>query len=181
MEHLLKELKEQKKIGCLYLANGCDEKECMGYVTEVRDDYFLVAKIDDDGIADGYVIGLISDIYSVETKHKFLQRLEVLYQLKKQSHLPLHVQSGENLMYDVIDLCEKDKLVAYLYVQDSDINYPLVGFVKRKEKLLELTALDAYGEVSSTLYFKIEDIVCMTIESVYEQSRHILHDYYQNQ
>ena len=175
MEKLLNKIKKEHKLVCLY-ASTTEENEYTGYLTDIRDDYFLFERIDEDGYADGYILGNVSAIYSIEIEHKYHRRIELLHQLKGQTCLHLEVIQQHTLLKDVIAYCEKHHLVATFYPEGKEDDY-IVGFVKRVGELVEIRQLDQYGDFLGISYRNIDQIAYMTIEGRYEQSRRILYEY----
>lgn len=176
MKKLLKELKKQKKVVCLYYDECKLERECTGYIKKVRGEQVLLARITDDGEADGYLLKSWKEICHVEVEHKFHKRIETLYQRKKESHIPLLLKKEEDLMTDVIRACEEMKLMVSVYIDSDDDEWPLTGFVSQKENMVEVKEIDQYGEPICVSYVHADRITTMMIEGIFEQSRHILYD-----
>ena len=56
MKNLLKDFKKQKKMVSIYYDKYDPDREYTGYVTDIRGKYILLARITDDGLANGYIL-----------------------------------------------------------------------------------------------------------------------------
>lgn len=176
MKQIFQELKKEHKLVSFY----CDRNDLQfcyhGYIIDVRGDYILFSRFNDDGIADGYMLKNIYDILYIETEGRYQKRVEALYHARKQIHPSLEIKKKKSLKKDVLKACEEMRLVVSLNVVDDDDEYPIVGFISTQGSVVKVEELDQYGKYVSTSYVRRRWIESIEIEGLYEQSRHILYD-----
>lgn len=182
MKKILKKLKNQKKMVGLYYDRDDTEACYNGYIIASDKEYVLFSRITSDGISDGYMLKFCFDIYHVETESPYLKKVEKLYHLRNQSHPSFNFNhESEDLMVDILKTCEELNLVVSLNIIEDDEDYPLVGFVSKKGKIIEVKELDQCGNPVGCSYVNLHGISSIAIEGLYEESRHILFDHLKNQ
>lgn len=181
MRKILKQLKNQKKIVGLYCDRDDTEVCYNGYIIASDKEYVLFSRITSDGISDGYMLKSCFDICHVETESPYLKKIEKLYHLRSQSHPSFNFIHESDLIVDILKTCEKLNFVVSLNITEDDEDYPLVGFISTKGKMIEVKELDQCGNPAGCSYVNLHGIFSIEIEGLYEESRHILYNHLKNQ
>lgn len=90
-------------------------------MSEVDDDYVLIAHISDRGLYDGFILRELADIQHIETGGEYEEMIGKLYKLKKQSHRKLNIKETPCLMDALLEHCCKEKLfIAIKFLPDDE-------------------------------------------------------------
>lgn len=165
--------KNQKSIVSLYTDKEYMDKFSLGYVQGVSNDYVLLASITPNGLYDGFTIKHYNNIYHVESKDKYGEKIHKLYVLKKQQHSHIELNT-DNLIVDILQYAMTKCLVVSVELNDSGYN-DLQGFVSDiQEGKIIIKQLDQYGKSDGESIALIEDISCVTCDSEEENAMKLL-------
>ena len=126
----------------------------VGYIQSIFYDSILILTINEIGLEDGCVLLRFEDIYKVEKRSRYLDKMSVPKYSNKSSCLePL---SSKNGIYTVIEYCKISKILLSVKLIYQDY---LIGFIEKSDD--EIVLLSKYtktGDFDGDVFIKIEDI-----------------------
>ncbi|MGI6745871.1 MAG: hypothetical protein ACOX45_07000 [Acutalibacteraceae bacterium] len=157
----------------LYTDNEDTEKFSLGFVQEFSNDYVLIDSITPFGFYDGYTIKSYKDIYRLEHKDKYGEKVYKLYLLHEQKHQIVDLKT-DNLIFDLIHFAYENSLVVAIELHDSKID-DLIGFVSDiQDSMVTIEQLDSDGRNDGESVVSLEDITCVTCDSEREMAIKLL-------
>ena len=176
MRKLLERFKEENKVVSI-CSDPSDTNTCWtGFVVDVDDNHVLLAHITSNGFYEGFVLISTEDVLYVEEGNKYEKRLHKLYELRKQSHPNVVLNSDVDLLEGILQFCKDEgKVLSIELVEDDD--YDPAGFVHEIcEDYVCLEKLTNDGERNGFAYVKMENIHKIFVDGLNEQNISLLYD-----
>ncbi len=168
MKEILEKLKYSHEIGSFYTDIEDTGVSYTGYVSEVDDEYVLIAHISSRGLYDGFILREIDDIFQIETNSEYGDKIKKLYERKHQSHRKLDIKYSDNLLDSLLKYCCEKKIFVSIELSEND-EYPTTGILQETGDLLTIQVYDNYGNKCSIAYVRKEDIVVLSVDTDREQ------------
>ena len=97
-----------------------DTENCMvGFIQGVTEEHVLVACFGTYGLYDGFTIKKCKDIFRLDSKDTYTEKVFKLYKFHEQKH-PLIVRNSDNLVFDLLQHAKDNRLVVALVLCESD-------------------------------------------------------------
>lgn len=149
-----------------------------GFIDEISDEQFVLKHISVDGFYDGYHIRKIDDIFRVDINGKYEDRLQYLYEYRKQSHMDFlkgKATSDTNLFKEGLLTAKIFKMVVRVSIDETEEQDDIVGWVNNiTETEVIISNISSSGENEGESIFYIKDIVKIAFDTKNESVLGIL-------
>ena len=175
MRKLLEKFKQEKNVISIY-NDSSDTGNCWtGFVSEVDDDYVLIAHCTDHGFYGGFCIHEIEGIYNIEQGTSYEKKIQKLYELRKQSHPVLLLDTNVDLLDALLDYAKWEELFISIDLIEGD-SFPPTGLIEElTDDYICLKNITSSGETNGFSYIKREDIHTLFVDSMSEQDTALLY------
>lgn len=144
-----------------------------GYIQGVNAGGLLLSKQNEAGFNNGFVF--FTDIIYFETDTIDTVRHERLYRLRDVSPRTLAVNSQENLLDQILEICRKENFCCNIFKKEDDEGNEL-GFIEEiHDTYIVVRCVNRYGEYYGMSYVEKEDIFRIFIDGEYEQTCQLLY------
>lgn len=169
MKKLLEKFKQEKQVISIY-NDPSDTGNCWtGFVAEVDDDYVLIAHCTDHGFYGGFSLHEIEGVYTIEHGTSNEKRVQKLYELRKQSHPVLSLDTNNSLLDALLAYVQREEIFVSLELVEDD-PYAPTGLIKElTEDYICLNNFTSSGEANGFSYIAKEDVHKLFIDSLPEQ------------
>ena len=163
MKNLLKEISEGHIVAGIYTEEPGSFLE--GYVECADEDTFVLAHITNVGLYDGYILKFVKSVFKITTGDQYGRKIEALYKLRGQSHMPISFGTGQNVFENFIEFARSNRFIVSVEMHDDDENTE-VGFIKDfNKKYIRLLNMDSYGHEDGESTILIEDITAIACDT----------------
>lgn len=175
MKKLLEKFKQEKKVISIY-NNPSDTGNCWtGFVGEVDDNYVLIAHCTSHGFYDGFILHQIDGIYHIEQCTNYENKIQKLYELRKQTHPVLPLEKNNSLFDALLTYVQREEIFVSIELLEDD-DYPLIGLIEElTDDYICLKNFNNDGEPNGFSYIENESIHRLFIDSMSEQDLKLIH------
>lgn len=128
MNHILRELKDEKKLASLYPDLENTDKALTGYILDLSEEEFLMAHISARGEYNGFIMERPEHIFRAETESSFERRLESLYLQKRRGHETITRKEDQTVMEALLVYAKANQRLMSFRIKGEKI-YKVLGFV----------------------------------------------------
>lgn len=152
--YILNKYLENEELVSVYTKDD-NEKFVVGFIKAVSREMFLLELRTPNGNYDGMLLNRIEDLHRIETKGKYLEKINILCKAKGTNLSRYDCINAENLLEYLLGFAQKNSLIISI---ETDSDYD-VGFVRNcNSNFIELETLDEYGKLDLTVYVPKEEI-----------------------
>lgn len=170
----LTRIMEDHQMVSIYGNESCYDYFFTGYIQGVNESGLLLSKQNEAGYNNGFV--LFTDIVYFETNTPDTVRHEQLFQLRGITPRSLTVNSGEDLLEQVLEICHTEKLCCNVFKKEDDEGDE-VGFISEiHNTYIVVDCISRYGEYYGKSYVDKSDIYRLFIDGEYEQTFQLLYN-----
>lgn len=175
MKELLEKFKQEKKVISIHNDSADTERCWTGFVSEVDEDYVLIAHFSKDGFYDGFCLHAIDGILNIEQGTYYENKTHRLYELRKQGHPTLSLNMGDGLLEAILTYAKEEEIFISITLVEDD-EYPPTGLVKElTEDFVCILNFDNDGTENGFSYIKKENIHQVFVDSLLEQNLALLY------
>lgn len=160
-DKILKDLKNVRKVVSIFVDRNNKEKCCTGYLSYFDDEGIIINYITSGGEFDGYGWRKKDDIYRIDVNGKYEEKLQLLYNLKKQKNINIELENKSGYLKSLIDFAFLNKEVVEISVDELDEQESIIGIIKEilEDDIMSITQIDEFGEKNGISYIYISDII----------------------
>ena len=176
MKKLLGKFKQENKVVSIY-NDPNDTGNCWtGFVNEVDDDYVLIAHVTENGFYGGFCLHAIDGIFNIEQGTSYEKKSQKLYELRKQSHPALAVDTNNGLLEELLLYAKNEEIFISIALIEDD-SYPPTGLIEEMtDEFICLKNFTSSGVENGFSYIKKEGIHQLFIDSLLEQNLALLYN-----
>lgn len=141
-----------------------------GFVHELSEEYVLIRHVNPDGLYDGFVLVRQEDVFRVDYGGKYEQKVQALYNIKKQTHPEL--PNDTSLYSSLLGFCNAHQLVISVELEDTIVSGFIVLF---DYDYIHLQVLDEYGTNNGEMILDTCHIISLAVDTSTEHNILILH------
>lgn len=142
----------------------------LGFVLAVNDEFVLLNTVSQFGEETGFLLQCLDDIFMVCQDARYAEKMEKLFQLKKQNKRTINFYM-DDLLTDVLMYAKENPCLIQV---NNDDNY--VGYVTDcQDQVLELHMIGQYGENLGTAYIDFDTINILDMDTVYLRDLQLLY------
>jgi len=169
MKKLLERFKQEKKVISIY-NDPSDTGNCWtGFVSEVDDNYVLIAHCTEHGFYGGFCLHEIEGIYNIEQDTSYEKKVQKLYQLRKQNHPTISLDVNNSLLDSLLAYVQKEEIFVSIELMEDDPYSPTGLIQELTEDYVCLKNFTSSGETNGYSYIEKEDIHKLFVDSMPEQ------------
>lgn len=149
----------------------------VGYLIAHDEEWFLMKDVSISGECNGFALYKKSDLYSVESSSRYIDKIAFLIDFKDTVWPELSILRG-HLLPQIIDVCMKEKLVAGIELYASglrDINGIIESF---DDKILTIRQIDEYGIYDGMCWLDVAAITRVFFQDEESTNLKILFDHF---
>ncbi|SFS64021.1 hypothetical protein [Marininema halotolerans] len=153
-----------------------------GVITALSNQHIVMRHVTPDGLSDGYLVRRVDDIFRIDVKGKYEERLKQLYTLQGQSHdhllLPdVHEKNEVNLILQCLTHAKEHRDIVSLSIDDTGELDDLVGFVKEiGDDVVEISCVNDQGFSDGGSFIFLQDILKLNMRTTDEKILALLFD-----
>lgn len=170
----LRAIMDQEKMVTIYGDDSDHDNYYVGYIQAVNESGLLLSKQNYGGFPNGFVF--FTDILFFQTDTLDTRRHEKLYQLIGIEPKSFPLDSGKDLLEQLLTIIFEEKLFCDFFKKENDEG-DVLGFISEyHEDYIVVTCVDKYGEYFGRTYLEKADIFRIYIEGEYEKSIRLLYE-----
>lgn len=161
---------DYSKVISVFCDRSRPETHLSGYMGGLSDDEMILKHISKDGFYDGFILIHLSDIFRIDFDGKYEQKLQTLYEYRKQIH-PI-IGEHESLYLSLLCFCKAQNLIVSIELEESQLAGFLIHFDYDSVRLL---VIDDYGMPNGETVVDSNEILSIAVDTSSEQNMRILY------
>jgi len=146
----------------IYNDSENSDKCCLGYVQAVNEEWVLTKEISPDGHFDGYCTQRFEEIFRVEQDTKYIKKLAILYELKKEENSEFMLNFSENILSNALDSAIQNHIITTIWVNND--SGTITGYVTEyQDDMVTLQQINDFGEKNGLVIIYEKDIEQVTL------------------
>ncbi len=169
MEPLLT-LKYLNEVVSIY-TDRYDPHNCaVGFIHYVSNNHVLLRHISEYGLADGYLVRCLEDLFHVVRGTQYERKIEYLYEAQNQQHEEFIQQSrleaDSDLFKITVQQAFKRQKICLFNIKTKDDEYSIIGKVQEiRDELIVVDRFTQDGEINGESRFYIFDVDRLFVDS----------------
>lgn len=166
--------KDSNELVALYSSEYDCDKFSVGYIYELKDDKILILNVGVHGEFDGYMVMYVDDIFRIETKSRYINKVSKLQSFKMPEKFEVNLT--DDLFMDLVKISKEYKrIVAVAYGEEFE---EIRGFVTEIGNAITFLQVNEYGEEDGETSIALEmiskivfdDVECRDVEKLYNSN-----------